>query len=171
VVTHQAFRFALDPTAVQRRALASHCGAARFAFNWAYQLVKTRLDARCVDGETEVPLSLPALRREWNQGKEEAAPWWRENSKEAYNSGLEGLARALANFFAARKGKRKGAGGTEPWRANLHLPRLRAEGRPRPQRGAQPRLVGRGKRPPGRRQCGGDRKRAWRGRKTWPGPG
>jgi Helix-turn-helix domain len=45
VVTHQAFRFALDPTAVQRRALASHCGAARFAFNWALDLVKTRLDA------------------------------------------------------------------------------------------------------------------------------
>jgi putative transposase len=119
VVTHQAFRFALDPTAVQRRALASHCGAARFAFNWALELVKTRLDARCMDGETEVPLSLPALRREWNQGKEEAAPWWRENSKEAYSSGLDALARALANFFAARKGKRKG---------HLGFPRFRKRG-------------------------------------------
>lgn len=108
MVTHQAFRFALDLTAVQRRALASHCGAARFAFNWALELVKTRLDARRQDGETEVPLSLPALRREWNQGKEETAPWWRENSKEAYSSGLDALARALANFFAAKKGKRKG---------------------------------------------------------------
>src|SRR5262249_45087904 len=47
VIFHQAFRFALDPTVAQRRALASHshptkqasrgprdCGAARFAFNW-----------------------------------------------------------------------------------------------------------------------------------------
>ena len=29
----QAYRFALDPTAGQRRALESHAGAARFAFN------------------------------------------------------------------------------------------------------------------------------------------
>jgi Helix-turn-helix domain len=40
VVTHQAFRFALDPTEVQRRALASHRGAARFAFNWALELAQ-----------------------------------------------------------------------------------------------------------------------------------
>jgi hypothetical protein len=29
----QAYRFALDPTPQQARAMASHCGAARFAFN------------------------------------------------------------------------------------------------------------------------------------------
>jgi len=29
----QAYRFALDPTPGQARALASHCGAARFSFN------------------------------------------------------------------------------------------------------------------------------------------
>jgi putative transposase len=32
----QAYRFALDPTAIQRRALASHCGAARVAYNWVW---------------------------------------------------------------------------------------------------------------------------------------
>jgi hypothetical protein len=32
----QAYRFALDPTPRQRRALASHCGAARYAYNWAW---------------------------------------------------------------------------------------------------------------------------------------
>ncbi|MET7930821.1 helix-turn-helix domain-containing protein, partial [Streptomyces sp. NPDC005349] len=31
----QAYRFALDPNAVQERALHSHCGAARAAYNWA----------------------------------------------------------------------------------------------------------------------------------------
>ncbi|WP_189141710.1 helix-turn-helix domain-containing protein, partial [Nonomuraea glycinis] len=30
----QAYRFALDPTARQSAALASHCGAVRVAFNW-----------------------------------------------------------------------------------------------------------------------------------------
>jgi putative transposase len=29
----QAYRYALDPTPRQRRALASHCGAARVAYN------------------------------------------------------------------------------------------------------------------------------------------
>ncbi|WP_162231704.1 helix-turn-helix domain-containing protein [Allosalinactinospora lopnorensis] len=29
----QAYRFALDPTPAQERELASHAGAARFAFN------------------------------------------------------------------------------------------------------------------------------------------
>jgi hypothetical protein len=37
--------------------------------------------------------SLYSLRREWNQAKEQVAPWWRECSKEAYNTGLDQLAR------------------------------------------------------------------------------
>jgi hypothetical protein len=32
--TAQAYRFALDPTPTQVRELESHCGAARFAFNY-----------------------------------------------------------------------------------------------------------------------------------------
>jgi putative transposase len=32
-VVTQAYRFALDPTPRQRRALASHCGAAQAAYN------------------------------------------------------------------------------------------------------------------------------------------
>lgn len=31
----QAYRFCLDPTPAQQRALASHAGAARFAYNAA----------------------------------------------------------------------------------------------------------------------------------------
>jgi putative transposase len=42
----QAYRFALDPTPKQQRALASHCGATRFAFNGGLALVKDRMDAR-----------------------------------------------------------------------------------------------------------------------------
>lgn len=38
----QAYRFALDPTPRQMRALASHVGAARFAFNWG--LDSSRID-------------------------------------------------------------------------------------------------------------------------------
>jgi hypothetical protein len=42
----QAYRFALDPTPAQERALASHRGASRFAYNWGLALVKDRLDRR-----------------------------------------------------------------------------------------------------------------------------
>ncbi len=39
MIVHQAYRFALDPTAAQQRALASHVGAARFASNWGLEPV------------------------------------------------------------------------------------------------------------------------------------
>jgi putative transposase len=48
------------------------------------------------------------LRKEWNRLKDEFAPWWRENSKEAYNSGLDALARALKGYFDSRGGARAG---------------------------------------------------------------
>lgn len=41
---NQAFRFELDPNALQRRALAQHVGAARFAWNWALVLCLKALE-------------------------------------------------------------------------------------------------------------------------------
>jgi len=104
----QAYRFALDPTPRQRRALASHCGAARVAYNWGLEFVQARLDQRQNDPSVQISWTLPALRREWNQAKQQVAPWWAENSKEAYSSGLDGLARALKNWTDSRSGRRKG---------------------------------------------------------------
>jgi IS605 OrfB family transposase len=104
----QAYRFALDPTPRQVRALASHCGAARFAFNWGLALVKRCLDERTRDPGVPVPWTLAALRRAWNRDKQAVAPWWPENSKEAYTSGLDALAQALEAFFASRQGTRRG---------------------------------------------------------------
>jgi putative transposase len=108
VTVTQAYRFALDPSPAQVRALASHAGAARFCFNWGLSLVKGRLDEAAGGAGVVVPWSLPALRREWNQAKREVAPWWAQNSKEAYSSGLDALARALANFSEAKAGRRRG---------------------------------------------------------------
>jgi IS605 OrfB family transposase len=104
----QAYRYALDPTPRQQGALASHCGAARRAHNWGLELVKQRLGQRAAGQDVEVPWTLPALRREWNRAKHQAAPWWRENSKEAYNSGLAALARALQNWADSTHGQRNG---------------------------------------------------------------
>jgi len=50
-------------------------------------------------------------------------PWWRENSKEAYASGLDGLARALQNWSKSRKGERKSR--------RVGFPRFRKKGRGR----------------------------------------
>jgi putative transposase len=70
----QAYRFALDPTPQQRRTLASHSGAARFAYNWGLELVKARLQQRRVGEDVEVPWTLPALRREWNRASTRMLP-------------------------------------------------------------------------------------------------
>ncbi len=104
----QAFRYAVDPTPAQARACRSHLGARRFAFNWGLTLVKSRLDAKARGADVLVPYTLPALRQEWNRTKATVAPWWRENSKEAYAAGFDGLARALKNYFESRAGKRAG---------------------------------------------------------------
>jgi putative transposase len=55
-----------------------------------------------------VSWSLPALRKAWNATKGEVAPWWAECSKEAFNTGLDALARGLKNWSDSRSGKRAG---------------------------------------------------------------
>ncbi|SOJ54185.1 hypothetical protein MSIMFB_01684 [Mycobacterium simulans] len=113
----QAYRFALDPTPAQQRALASHAGAARFAHNHMLALAKAVMSQRAAErsyGIAESELtpalwwSLPALRKVWNQRKATCAPWWAENSKEAYNTGLDGLARGLDGWAKSRRGDRAG---------------------------------------------------------------
>jgi putative transposase len=51
---------------------------------------------------------LASLRWAWNRAKGEVAPWWADNSKEAYSSGLADLAQALDNWRASRNGTRNG---------------------------------------------------------------
>lgn len=132
-MTLLAYRYALDPTPAQERALWSHAGAARVAFNWGLARVKANLDQREAeksygitgDGLTPcVSWSLYSLRKDWNAAKDTVAPWWPECSKEAFNTGLDRLARALKNWDDSRKGKRKG----KP----SGFPRFRSRRRARP---------------------------------------
>ena len=126
----QAYRFELDQNNAQRGQLASHTGAARFAYNWGPARVRADLDARRAlevlamrQGASKEEASafstellgpvlwnLYALRKLWNAEKPEVAAWWAENSKEAYSSGLGALGLALKNFSASRAGTRRGAG-------------------------------------------------------------
>jgi putative transposase len=116
-VVVQAFKFALDPTPRQARDLWQHAGAARVAYNWGLARVKANLSQRAAEQTSglagaeltpAVNWSLYGLRRDWNRAKDEVAPWWRECSKEAYNTGLEQLARGLKNWRDSKSGKRKG---------------------------------------------------------------
>ena len=90
--------------------MASHAGAARFAYNAGLAHVKEALDS----GEP-ADWSHYGLRRWWNANKDAIAVnrdtgvvWWSQNSKEAYGMALCELARGLSNWSKSRKGQRKG---------------------------------------------------------------
>ena len=90
--------------------MASHAGAARFAYNAGLAHVKEALES----GEP-ADWSHYGLLRWWNANKDELAVnsttgvvWWSQNSKEAYNMALHGLARGLSSWSKSRKGQRKG---------------------------------------------------------------
>jgi hypothetical protein len=108
-VVLESVKVALDPSPAQERLLLSHAGAARFAFNAGLAHVKEALEAGA-----NPEWSLYGLRRWWNSNKDALAVgddgviWWSENSKEAYSSGLEALAKGLSNWMKSRKGARKG---------------------------------------------------------------
>ena len=105
----ESVKVALDPSPAQERLLLSHAGAARFAYNAGLAHVKA-----CIEAGAKPEWSLYGLRRWWNSSKDTLAVsddgviWWHENSKEAYSSGLEALAKGLSNWSKSRRGDRKG---------------------------------------------------------------
>lgn len=107
---YEAVKVRLDPTPGQLRLLASHAGAARFAYNAGLAHVKDMLE----NGESP-EWSHYALLRWWNANKDSLAVnpvtgvvWWSQNSKEAYSMALHDLAQGLSNWSKSRKGQRKG---------------------------------------------------------------
>ena len=113
----QAYRFALDPSAAQERALRSHAGAARFAWNWGL--------ARCMEryAAEGTWYSAVDLHRLWNAQKkaDPALAWWAQNSKCSYQEAFRDLDRALRDFTASRAGQRKGR--------RLGFPRFKKRGK------------------------------------------
>ena len=108
--SYMAVKVRLDPTPKQERLMASHAGAARFAYNAGLAHVKEALE----NGEP-TDWSHYALLRWWNANKDELAAnqttgvvWWGQNSKEAYSGGLRSLAQGFSNWSKSRKGQRKG---------------------------------------------------------------
>ena len=126
--TVQAFRFTLDPTEEQARALARQFGARRKAYNWTVATLKADIETWRETGAETGKLSLPALRKRWNQAKDEVCvnretgeAWWRECSKEAYADGIAGAVDAYWNWQSSRAGSRAGR--------RVGFPRFKKKGR------------------------------------------
>jgi putative transposase len=117
VLVNQAYRFALDPASAQERALRSHAGAARFAWNWGLAKCKERYDS---EGKWYSAIDLHKL---WNAEKktDPALAWWPENSKCAYQEAFRDLDRALGDFIKSKKGQRAGK--------RLGFPRFKKRGK------------------------------------------
>ena len=100
----RAYRFALDPSQAQERALRSHAGAARFAWNWGL--------AKCKERYAAERRWYPAadLHKLWNAQKktDPGLVWWAENSKCCYQEAFRNLERALGDFIKSKKGRRRG---------------------------------------------------------------
>ncbi|MFD7844167.1 IS607 family element RNA-guided endonuclease TnpB [Nocardia sp. NPDC059764] len=125
----QAYRFALEPTHDQIQALRSHCGATRFAYNWGRRKVLANWAQRAAEASYGIPedeltpwidQSAYGLRKAWNAEKDTVAPWWAENSKEAYSSGVTRVAQAFSNYRASKRGPRAGARMGVPARKKKH---------------------------------------------------
>jgi putative transposase len=109
VIVLQAFRYELDPNNAQRSALASHAGAARYAWNWGLVRVKEALEARRAESAsgaapaTRIPDGM-TLSRSWNLWKKQPGncSWWATNSKCAYQVAFRDLERALRAFYGSR---------------------------------------------------------------------
>ena len=114
-----AYKFALDPSPAQGRALRSHAGAARFAWNWALAKCRERYAAE------RKWYSAADLHRLWNIEKKTnpGLAWWAENSKCCYQEAFRNLDRALHDFVKSKKGQRKGK--------RLGFPRFKKRGKSR----------------------------------------
>lgn len=106
MVSYMAVKVRLDPTPRQVRLMASHAGAARFAYNAGLAHVK-----EAIGGGEPPEWSHYSLRRWWNANKDGLAVnqaagevWWDQSSKEAYSGVLRGLARGFSNWSKSRQG-------------------------------------------------------------------
>jgi putative transposase len=100
---------ALDPTPEQADKFRRDCGARRFAYNWAVAQIKTSFDTGKTTGQYDPTVwSAYGLRKRWNTVKADTAPWWAENSKEAYANGIADATTSLKNWHDSKTGKRKG---------------------------------------------------------------
>ena len=101
-VKNKALVVKLDPTPKQAEQFASHIGGARFCYNKLLDYADEQYKVG-----NRLNLSGYGLRKIWNEHKDEWAPWWSQNSKEAYSNAALNLGRAFTDFFKKKKGHPK----------------------------------------------------------------
>jgi len=129
----RAYRYALDPTPAQADMLASHAGAARWAYNHALavkitahkqwkqlvaELVETgipKAEARKqanqqvkIPTKPEIQKALNQVKGDSRKGIDGLCPWHHEVSTYAFQSAFEDADAAWKNWLASTKGERKG---------------------------------------------------------------
>ena len=95
-----ALQYALNPNKEQLEKLSSHSGAARFTYNWTLHKIYENWE-QVKNGEVEeyLKINLPAMRKLFNQEKDSIAPWWKENGKNAYDTGINNAVNAFDRYF------------------------------------------------------------------------
>lgn len=91
----------VELTPEQEQIALRNIGAQRFAYNWAVATIQQEYR-----GGDKAIWSAISLRRRWYAERDEAAPWWAENSKEAFSSGIAQAVQALKNFQDGRTRRR-----------------------------------------------------------------
>jgi putative transposase len=129
---HTTFRFALDPTPIQERALSRHAGASRFAYNQSLRLVTGSLATKRIDPSVSVPWSGFDLINAYNTWKRSEAAgrvfvvahdgsttkqvtglaWRHQVAQQVFEEAAVDLGRALAAYAQTKadtpKGRRVG---------------------------------------------------------------
>jgi len=103
-VVKLAYRYALDPSPAQERALRSHARAARFAWNWGP--ARAGSGTRPSGGGTPPPSCTNCGTRRRKPTRRWAGG--QTTSKCCYQESFRNLDRALSDFVKSRKGRRKG---------------------------------------------------------------
>lgn len=123
---HTTFRFCLDPTVEQRKVLARHAGASRFAFNQCLRMVKTALTHHKSDPSVEVPWTGFDLINTFNAWKKTehagrvftvdsdggvevsitGLSWRREVCQQVFEEAAVDLGKGLKAWSDSRSGKR-----------------------------------------------------------------
>src|SRR6266496_5284118 len=98
----RAHRIRLNPTPEQEAYFRKAAGTARFVYNWGLAEIKRALQ------EGRQPQHALDLKARFNAIKRETFPWVYEVTKCAVEGAFRNLAAALTNFFASKRGQRKG---------------------------------------------------------------
>jgi transposase len=116
MLVQRAYTTELDLNDQQVTACRQHAGAARWAYNWGFQVKQERYRA------TKKSPTAIELHRELNALKKTDVPWLYQVSKCAPQEALWNLDAAFTNFYRRSALKKQGK-----WKGKLGYPRLKTK--------------------------------------------